>query len=170
MTVSGSGISDVYANSATITATDSGSDTFVFNQPSVAAGSSVLVNASAAAGNQAFWAGSGNVTLVGGTGNDTFAGGAGAATITAGTGSNAIALFGEDATASTALTVSSFSANDYIGLVDFSTGMTYSLNQTNGNDVLRLSNGSTITLVGYTNLTSEQIRTNNGAITPTTNT
>lgn len=170
MTISGSGISDVYANSATITVLDGGSDTFVFDQASIAAGSSVSVNASGATGNDAFWAGSGNVTLVGGTGNDTFAGGAGAATITAGSGSNAIALFGETATASTALTVSSFASHDYIGLVDFGASTTYTLQQTTaGNDVLTLSNGSTITLVGYTSLTGAQILTNNGhpTIAPT---
>ncbi len=164
LTISGSGIADVYANSATITVMDSGTDTFVFNQTSVAAGSSVLVNASSATGNDQFWAGSGNVTLVGGTGNDTFAGGNGAATITAGSGSNAIDLFGEN-TGSSLLTVNSFSAKDVIGLIDFAPSTTYTLAQTGGNDVLTLSNGSTITLVGYTGLTGTQIQTNNGHVT-----
>lgn len=162
LTISGSGISDVYANSATITVADSGSDTFVFNQvtQSGAAGSSVLVNASSATGNDAYWAGSGNVTLVGGSGNDTFAGGAGAATITAGTGSNFIALFGEEATNSAAaLTVNDFSAKDMIALVDFSSAASYTINQSGGNSVLTLSNGATITLVGYSSLTSASVVT-----------
>lgn len=171
LTISGSGISDVYANSATITVTDSGTDTFVFNQSSIAGGADVSVNAATATGNDQYWAGSGNVTLVGGSGNDTFAGGNGAATITAGTGSNAFDLFGEN-TGSSTLTVSSFSAQDLIGLIDFSAGTTYTLSSTNGNDVLTLSNGSTITLVGYQALTGAQIQTNNGHVTvaPTTTT
>ncbi len=161
MTISGSGISDVYANSASITVMDSGTDVFVLNQPSQAGGSSVLVNASSSTGNDQFWAGSGNATLVGGSGNDTFAGGGGAATITAGSGSNAIALFGETAGSST-LTVNGFTGSDVLALIDFTASTSYSFAPTGGNDVLTLSNGSTITLVGYTSLTSSQILSNNG--------
>ncbi len=165
LTVSGSGIADVYAgDSASITLADSGSDTFVFNQPATsgADGSSVVVNASAATGNQSFWAGSGNVTLVGGSGNDTFAGGQGAATITAGSGKNLFGLFNENATASTALTVNNFTASDAIGLVDFSSNVTYSVTQPAGtsNSVVHLSSGASITLVGYTGTVT--IGTNNG--------
>ena len=152
LTVSGSGTADVYAgSSATITVTDSGNDTFVFNQPltSGADGSSVMVNASAATGNQSFWAGSGNVTLVGGSGNDTFAGGQGAATITAGSGTNLFGLYAQNTTASTALTVNGFTSKDGIGLADFSTALTFSIATEGTSTVFSLSNGASITLVDY---------------------
>ena len=164
LSITGSGVSDIYVGTASsVVATDSGTNTYVLNQTSVAGApssvlanaSSVAVNAASATGNLSFWAGSGNATLVGGSGTNLFASGQGAVTATGGSGANQFLVFSDNVASSTNFTINNFTSSDYLALLDFGSTSPIATNtytpgagNTPGNTVITLKDGATITVVG----------------------
>jgi len=126
-------------------------------------GNETLNGSSALVGNQLFagmnTAGLGsNDSLIGGTGNDTIVGGTGQATMTGG-GGNDFFVFNQAAGGGTN-TITDFSNNDLLGV--FGYGLTAravvgASSVSGGNTTISLPDHTKITLLGFTNLTTNDV-------------
>ena len=161
ITVSGGGPDTLYGASGAVinlTSTIPG-NVFVANDPTHTVGGAVSLNGANASGGNQFWAGSGNATLIGGAGTDTMVAGHGASTLTGGSGaSNYFDLFASNGGSNTNVTITDFgaAAGNKITLFNYgasqvAAAIAESQVQTGtGQTVLNLSDGTKITLQGYT--------------------
>lgn len=160
--VEGSGTTIVYGGSgAFVYDTGAGNNVFVANDLKHPAGNAFFI-APDATGNNQFWAGSGNASLIGGLGNDTLVAGTGNATMTGGSGANEFAVF-NDGTNSANVTISDFgsSASNYLSFFNFGSSAIAQQATLGTDTVLKLTNGTTITLSNVTNLDPAKVQTYN---------
>ncbi len=114
------------------------------NDSLVASGGNATIWGAGSTGNNVFQAGNGPVTMSGGYGNDTFLGGTGSALMLSGGGADVFSF--TNGLAGGAATLDGFNINaDQIDLQGYS-GYTNAL--VGGNEVLSLSDGTSITLAG----------------------
>ena len=125
------------------------------NDSLVATGGNATIWGANSTGNNVFQAGDGPCTISGGVGNDTFLGGAGAAQLLGGEGADVFSF--TNGLAGGAVTVSGFNTGaDQIDLHGYSG---YENALVGGNEVLSLSDGTTITLAGINSMNGVVVHT-----------
>jgi hypothetical protein len=123
------------------------------NDSLVASGDGCSVDGSQSSGNNVFVIEEGTCTLIGGSGADTFIGGQGIADIFAGSSFNSFEF--TNGTAGGAVTVNGYAAsNGEIVLTGYSG---YSSEVVGGNEVIGLSDGTQVTLMGVSSLQNVNI-------------
>lgn len=128
----------------------------------VAGGGNATLNAGAASGSNALFAGTGNDELVAGTGSDFLVGGPGTDTLAGGAGTSLFEVDGAFAAGGREL-IGNWNANDQLYLLGYgapgSNGLPAgtAITVVNGSEVMVLPDGTSITFLGVSNVSTAQI-------------